>query len=374
MRFFLIILCLLVTLQAKAQRTAFEAGYIVIKSDTIKGLILKTDEVKLGQEVQFKTSESTKVTTYIPGDIQSFSFLKEGFIFKTVELALKQDTLVKKTNRFAKLLLKGYTTLYKLQLGDNELEAIYETENKHVYILQKNNVFYTLGQYESMIDPQHYRLNKQYHGFLISLTSDCSSIKIPEDLEFTDSQIIGVVKNYNNCIEPNTSTSYSYKVKLIKKHGLTVSYGSLVNFYYANSFSNSNATSVGYFWDITDPARSKNSSFLTGLNYMYLSYSVPINQFASEKRQEHYLKIPLLFQRNFYNKTNTLPFINFGLTVQASTNNELSYVDMVPFVDFAAGAYINKFRLSVSLENSGFSIKSNKLLNFSVGYRLDHIK
>jgi hypothetical protein len=372
--FYVVLLWLLTTFAANAQRTSFEAGYIVTTTDTIRGLLLKTDEVKLGQELQFKTSESSNAIIYTPGEIQSFSFSKEGFIFQAVELKLRQDSSITKTNRFAKLILKGYTSLYKVQLADTELKTIFELNNNFVYVVQKNDVYHTLAQYESMIDDRHFRLNKHYLGMLISLTSDCNSIKISENLAFEDSQIIEVISNYNDCIKPNTSKIYAYKVKFVKKHGVSFSYGTLVNFFSDNSSSNSSAPSFAYFWDIADPSRSKNTSFFTGLNYMYLSYSFPSTNNKLSKVQEHYLKIPLLGQKNFYNKRQALPFINFGLTLQANTDNGLNYVDIVPFVNLGAGLYINKFRLSLMLENPGLSFKSNQILNFGVGYRLDHIK
>ena len=371
---YLCILCLLFSFSAFAQRTDFEAGYVVKTNDTIRGFLLKTDEVKLGKELEFKTSETSKITTYTPEEITSFSFNKDGFIFQTVELTLRQDSVIKKTQRFAKLLLNGFTSLYKLQLEDSELRAIFELNNNYVYILQKNNVFYTLGQYETMIDAQHYRLNKHYQGLLKSLTLDCSSMKVPEQLEFRDAEIIDVVRTYNECINPNTSKIYSYKVKIEKKHGISVSYGTLVNFYYANSFSNSNAASVGYFWDIANPSRNKKTSLLTGFNYMHLSYLLPVTKTQTVKIKEHYIRMPLIGQRNFYGKRAAIPFLSFGVTLQANTDYGFNYVDIVPFVDLGAGVYINRFRLSLLLENSGLAFKSNKILDFGVGYRLDRNK
>ena len=371
---YITILCLLVSVSARAQRTDYEAGYIVTNSDTIRGLLLRTNEVKLGKEVKFKSSEASKVTTYIPAEIKSFSFDKDGFIFQTVELALRKDTILNKTNRFAKLLLSGYTSLYKLQLEDYELTAILEYNNDWVYILRKNNTFYTLGQFESEIDPQQYKFDKRYIPLLKSLTSDCSSIKVNQSLRFEDSKIIEVVKSYNDCMEPNSSKSFSHKVKLIKKHGISVSYGSLVNFYYVKSFSNSNAPSIGYFWDITNPSRSKNISLLTGINYMHLSYSLPAPNNKTIKIKEHYLKLPLIGQRNFYSKRNAVPFLNFGITLQANADYGFNYVDIVPFVDLGAGVYINKLRLSLLLENPGLAFKSDKILSLGVGYRLDRLK
>ena len=364
----------LVFISAKAQHTTFEAGFIVLGTDTTRGLLLRTDEVQLGKEVQFKASATSDITTYKPQDIKLYSFANDQIIFQTVELALRKDTTIIKTNRFAKLLLSGYTSLYKLQLEDDELTRILEYNNNKVYILRKDTTFYTLGQFESEVDPQHYKFDKRYISLLTSLTSDCNAVKVDRNLRFEDSKIIEVVKNYNDCKEPNSSKTYSYKVKLINKHGVSASYGTFINFFYSDAFANSNAFSAGYFWDISNPARSKNTSLQTGINYMYLTYSVPFSDQTSEKRQEHYLRLPLLAQKNFYGSQKSLPFINFGLTIQASTDNNFKYVDMIPFIDLGAGVYIKRFKFSLLLENSGFSLRSNKLINFGVGYRLDLLK
>ena len=371
---YLVLFCLLISFSASAQRAEFEAGYVVTTIDTIRGFLLRTDEVQLGQRVKFKESETSEVYTYSPTAIESFSFDKDGFNFHAVEFTLRQNNVVKKTQRFAKVLLKGFTSLYKLQLGDTELKPIFELTNNYVYILQKNNIQYTLGQYESMIDRKHYRLNKQYIGMLTSLTSDCSSMKISDRLGFEDAEIINIVRSYNDCIKPNAAQSLSYKVKMEQKHGIIMSYGTVVNFNYKNNFSNASAPSIGYFWDIANPSRSRTTSFVTGFNYMHLSYLVPIDNIKSVKINEHYLKLPIVGQRNYYSKRNAVPFINFGVTLQASTDYGFNYLDLVPFVDLGVGVYIKKFRLSLLFENSGIDFNADKILSFGLGYRLDKLK
>ncbi len=107
---------------------------------------------------------------------------------------------------------------------------------------------------------------------------------------------------------------------------------------------------------------------------MHLSYQYPVSNKQSIDIKEHYVKLPLIGQRNFYSKRKAVPFLNFGVTLQANTDYGFNYVDIVPFVDLGAGVYVNKFRLSVLLENSGLAFKSDKILNFGLGYRLDRLK
>jgi len=356
-----------------AQNSFFEEGYYIQRQDTIAGYIERTNETDLSKLIKFKSDiNSTSFKQYRPTEIKGFGFRKDSMHFESIDAEIRRDTIVYSTNRFAKLVLRGYTSLYKLQIPNNERLDIFESNNTYVYILKKENKDYTLGQYEYSRQ-NTVGLNKRYIGILKVLVKDClQDFNRLDNLEFNDKSIIDVIETYNACKNPTAKTRrYSHQVKPIIKHGAEVAFGRFLS-PDQSILSNGEGYSIGYFWDVLKPDISRRFSSRLGINYLYLKYTNWIN-LQDKETVLHFIRVPLLGQANFINSPNQafIPFINFGLTGVISSDKNLDYVDLLPFFCLGGGFYIKNTKFGISVENEGLRIRAPKIVNFTIGLRLD---
>lgn len=360
---------------AHAQDKFYEQGYIITQEgDTLTGLIERKDEIHLSHSVKFKVSPSDSVVVYKPGNIQGFGFILDENHFSEVAVDIWQDHLKITTPRFAKVLARGETTLYKLPLAVQERNEIFLKNNIYLYVLEKEGIFLTLGQYEFEYK-KRIGVDKKYIGILKAAMSDCLPHDyISDKLEFKDASIIKLVEQYNACKNPDTKTAvFSYVVKPFIRKGVEVGYSQIYT-PGRDVISNSQGYSAGYFWDITKPDLSRTLSQRFGVNYLYLTYDYWDGLARNNRATSmHTIRLPLLVQLNINNlplaKFN--PFFNAGLTANFSTNNQISYVNIIPYISVGGGVYIDRFMFMVSADNIGFSLKGDKILNTGIGIRLD---
>ncbi|WP_207535555.1 hypothetical protein [Desertivirga arenae] len=350
-----------------AQNKNFEQAYLITKRDTIFGYILRDSELALSKSFYFKKSLSDEKIRYTPNNVEEFSFASDSITFQRILFRLNpQDTIAEL--RFAKLLVKGTTDLYKLELSEQELKPIYLINNDYVYVLRKGEEYFALSQEEKITD-RFYSLRKKYTGVLRALFHDCEKLSNFDfdALPFQDERIIEVTQNYNTCLAPNAaSRDYKYKVKAVSKSGIEIQAGLFLPKDIPGYFESSSSFSAGYFWDIFRKDKSKRGSLRTGINYMYVNY-----QYEKYAFEEHYLRFPLYQQLNFRPFTSTVvPFIDFGLTPILSTNNNFDYLDIIPFVELGGGVYVGRLRFSAILTNTRVSLKADKLLSIGIAWNL----
>ncbi|QCR22641.1 hypothetical protein [Pontibacter sp. SGAir0037] len=367
-KLYLILLTFIACSTCYAQKFNYEPGYLLQKSDTIHGYIKSAPNVELSQSVEFKpNADSGSFTTYYPDDIDGFGFTESRIHFYSVEAEIKNST----THRFAKLLVSGYSSLYKLPLKESEQFIILKRDNKHIYVLKKEDRYMTLGQYESWAENNKVNYFRQYIGILNFAFSDCENLNENLDrLAFNDKSIMRVVEKYNACKAPEqTSMVYDSKVKPITKHGLEAGYAILV-IPNSSAIMKSEGYSLGYFWDIIKPDVSRRISSRLGINYLYLQYDYTYFGQSYENNTIHFVRFPLLGQINLKDPiiSNSIPFLQIGLTGQFSTDQH--GIDIIPYVTIGAGLYHQKMKFSASIDNYGFGFRDSKIVNFTVGYRL----
>ncbi|WP_205503198.1 hypothetical protein [Rufibacter psychrotolerans] len=383
----LLTLLLVVSIQCYsfAQADFFEPGYVIVRGDSLKGFIERTDETKLSVAVNFKENSSSAVRHYAVGELEGFGFPKDGLHFAPVPAQIRSISATETTTRYAKKLVTGYTSLYKLQLPRTEQAQEYLKDNEHVYVLKKDTTFYTLAQYEVLTD-NGYRVDKRYVGLLISLLNDCPTIA-PASLHkvsFKDAALAPLISKYNSCKDPaSANIAHTYKAKAMVKWGPEAGYATV----YApnkdafltdkDAFLGGNGYWAGISWDIVAPNVSRRFSTKLGLNYLNIRYdylSRTRNGYSVKpyevKEQRHMLRLPIGTQYNFNNAPGKKisPFVNFGLTAQFSANSDFKQKDMVPFLHIGAGAYVWQYKVMAMVENLGFRPDNEKVISLGVGY------
>ncbi|WP_299823488.1 hypothetical protein [uncultured Pontibacter sp.] len=367
----LLTLLLLPYFGANAQ-SSFEEAFLVQNQDTIHGYIKSASDLELSKVIQFKTDlNSEAVREFYPGEVTAFYFKATGFYYASVKAEILKGSSKVYHHRFAKLLLSGFTSLYKLQLPEEEQSIVTLRNNTFLYILQKGTTYYTLGLYETM-DGSYAIKNKRYAGMMRAAFSDCELLSLDlNQLNFDDKSMMKAVAAYNACMDPAVATTYyTYKAKAVIKHGVELSFAKLYLPKNPNNIS-AQGYSAGYFWDIIQPDASRKYSTKFGVTYMY--YQLDRNSPNAEFKKEavHYLRLPLAIQYNLKDPivSETVPFFNIGFTAQITTNAR--YRDYIPLPSIGAGMYSKRFRFAALLENDGFKFSNPKLISLSVGMRLD---
>lgn len=377
-KLFTLTITFLIGLSAHAQNSIFESGYIVQNQDTIQGYIQAAPDQELSYSIKFKSNlQAAEARKYLPGDITGFGFRESGINYASVTAEVTNGSLTQRASRFAKLLLSGYTNLYKLQLPEEEQAIVLKRNNTFLYILRKDDTDYTLGHYEHMQADGRIRHDKRYVGVLRALFLDCETQGYSRDLtnldnlKFEDKSIVEVVSAYNNCKNPSQQTViHEYKSKYVMKHGPEASYAWLSH-PKTEKTSTGQGFSMGYFWDIVQPDLSRKYSTKLGVNYFYLKQTIKNRHNGDISRAIHFIRIPLSGQVNLKDPLNSpnIPFFNVGLTAQVSKWEDGS--DYIPFPHIGVGMYTRKMRYAFLLENDGFGIRNPKILNLTVGVRLD---
>lgn len=347
-------------------QNGYVPSFIIQNKDTISGFIERETEAILSKSIKFKTNQDTEhFTAYTPTDITGFGFTTDSIWFEAVDADILKDTSSTKVKRFAKILLKGPTSLYKLQLLHTEYTPILLRDNTYVYILQKGGKYFTLGQNEFSVE-NAVGVNKRYIGMLTYVFRDCPNVLSNiSTLKFRDQPILELVQEYNACTNSHiTNDIYTYKVKPVIRHGIELSYAT-----YLSSIEGT-AYLIGYFIDTYKPDVSKKISATLGLSYYYSKHGLAT--YLSEPNVvTHAIRIPLALQLNpgSSHLAAFLPFLNIGLTQYVSAASD--EIDFLSVPTLGGGFYARSIKLACTLENLGFLSRSPTRVQFTIGVRLD---
>lgn len=364
-----------------AQNKYYEKGFIILQQDTLFGFIESTDNILLSRSVSFKDRKEASVSaqTFTPVDLDGFGFTESKHVFAPVEVVMPLDSGMMIETRFAKVLVEGETSLYKLQLPKTEKREVNLKNNLYVYILKKDGGYTTLRQYESKTD-NLIRLDKKYIGIIKALLSDCLNplVDIQDKLQFRDKAMVDLIMKYNACKDPDVpSIVHEYIVKAEVRHGLEGQYGKIYEPGYDGAFS-SNTFSAGYYWDITRPERSRKLSESVGISYYNMKARYQDAGSTDEHHLDnHFIRMYLHGQYILGNYSVNLPatFVKGGLTGLFSYGLFVErVVDFMPLFNIGGGMYYKRMKISGSVDIAELKWKSSKLFNIGIGVRLDRLK
>jgi hypothetical protein len=279
----------------------FEKGYIIKSGGyTSPGYLFREPDDVISKSIQF-TQDSTlqaKPTAFYPADLEGFFFVKDSVAFESVDYSFAKDTAEVKEKRFAKRLVQGFATLYRLQLPLNEQKSVAENTNTCVYVIRINNEDNVLRETEKT-NGTEYTLVKNYIGTLKYLFKDCPAIQGKlNDLRFNDDAMVSIVKKYCACARPNDTVIVPpLKAKLLFFHAPAAGF----SFFKFNTWAQ--IYSIGYELETVYPEMSDRISLILGLKYNRLVHK-------GEKSLNGF-EIPILLGFNFDNEK-VGPFINYG--------------------------------------------------------------
>jgi hypothetical protein len=232
---------------------------------------------------------------------------------------------------FFQVLVKGTATLYKYH------ERYYVTNNTS----KPHELVSTFD--DSIVDGLTYRKdNKEYIRSLNYLFFDCKKLKKPiENLNFNESALSKIVKDYNNC-QGEESLAFNERKPLFKMiYGVAVGY----NFssissnvfdgynFLKTEFSNSNSLMFGATFDLSSPRWQERIALTVGLFYFSSDYFMENTSkpYESDIKNEvtieiSQLKIPLGFRYTFPEKKVT-PYLNFGVSYTTHLNSSAVWVE-----------------------------------------------
>ncbi|MCC6724695.1 MAG: hypothetical protein IT258_09305 [Saprospiraceae bacterium] len=356
---FLSILFLISCLAAHAQQTYFEPGFVVMNnSDTLQGYVERLRDDKLAFKTHFKKAISDQDSTgYLPFEIKGFGFKASGIYFESVEYRKKTANADKVAQRFAKLMVAGYASLYKLELSESDFEErdLLLMDFQYVYILKKAEETFTLDQYINHNKEQHKDfIVPRYIGVLKLAFQNCpSSAPQLADLDFEDQDLIKATVNYNKCRFPDrpvTQTTFKDKTKW----GFGVE-GGLI----ARIKDEDRPKATGY--SVTALARrfnlGENERAWTnlGLGFFALYYEKD-----GESARYTGLRIPIIINY-FLTKKKQGPFFSAGVTA----SNKFFYLNA------GLGLEYQNVNLGLMLETNPIRLASPKHLMFRAAYFLD---
>jgi hypothetical protein len=306
----------------------YEKGFVIRSGgDTTQGFLYRDQDDALGKAVQF-TADSTlqaKPIVYYPADLKGFFFAQDSALFEAVDYSYKKDTVEIREKRFAKLLVLGYATLYRLQLPPGEQHNVADNNNVCAYVIRMNNEDNVLRETEKT-NGTDYTLVKKYIGTLKILFKDCPALPPAKlnDVRFNDAAMISIVRRYDACVRPNDNTLVPPHKSVLKFfHEPEVGF----TFFKFNDWDE--IYSLGYVLETVYPDLSDAISLDVGLKYNRLVQrgAKSINGF----------EIPIYLGFNFDNE-DAGPFINYG------ANLHYFYID--------SGFYsliLNSLRLGIKL-------------------------
>ncbi len=279
----------------------FEKGYIVtLENDTVYGYIERLSESKLSVGVIFNDTILDTTVFYMPDQLSAFGFA-DGINFSPVLYKHTVNSFggTEKISQtcFAKRLMTGDISLYKLQLTS--------IEGDHVYILRKGDEYYTIRENLNVLNQPEGMINRRDVGILIFLLEPC-----PEEKEkvgktkFDDKEMIALLSRYSTCAAPEVEqATFNYRVK--KKYTFLLDAG------YTGLFTSDeyiNGGELGILCDVYSPHLSENTSFITGLQFFYYSNYLKDEDGNEEFENAYFFKIPLLVNTNLYRGTNKRSF------------------------------------------------------------------
>jgi hypothetical protein len=224
----LLILSILISVSVFSQD--FEYGYFInLKGDTIKGYLSFEESPDIYEKFYFKKTTDDKSLKITTNKALAFYYYNTNSCYRTMKYNYKIERGEQVTELyFAKLILKGYTNLYKLKFKTNpyrkrveKVSSAFDGQNTFTYFLLKEGKEYQLELEESNYYkkegdaiPSGVRKHKRYLTQLFIAFSDCPKVqKKLEKTNFNDKSLTKIVTTYNNCKKPNSENILFLKEK-----------------------------------------------------------------------------------------------------------------------------------------------------------------
>ncbi len=304
-------------LTAHAQKEYFVKATIVKNNgDALSGYIERVRDNQLAVGITFEPELKSKdKQQFTPDDLQSFTLAGENATYESVSYISYEKGKATPAKRFANLVLKGYCSLYKLELPDDEINIIFEPNNTHIFLVKKGDSVTVLKETEVMIGSS-YSLNKDYVERLKILFRDCQDID--EDMiaatQFYKKALVKIFTTYNLCVRPGAQPQ-SFKTIKATKINPGVYLGYL--FFNAKHVSSSSGFCAGFFVDLLKPSANERFAFSAGLEYITLKAEGEIvnppplgNYFEKDKLESFGLPLKGIY---YLSKRKVAPFLSFGV-------------------------------------------------------------
>jgi|JI10StandDraft_1071094.scaffolds.fasta_scaffold00638_31 hypothetical protein len=287
MRYLLICLITLISLQAVAQGD-YRPGYIITTtSDTIRGFILYKERSSQLASCTFRNS-SNEATTYSPQQLAGYGIDNEGH-FKSITYTV--DNTV--NQNFAEILIYGKATLL---LANNDF--FLETSEHEIFRLREIVE-------ERMVDGKTYiRTKPEFKGILNLKFSDCNTAtaRIMRSA-LNEKSLINVFNHYNTCTggvknmsqKPWSRTQVGLAVNATgaSTTDLTQTY----NHIEPNQFSSTRFVAPGVTLILQFPRSSERLFFESGVFYIqekfYSSKQTTSNTVDVAGLTSNYLQVPI---------------------------------------------------------------------------------
>lgn len=238
----------------------FKRGYIITnEKDSVSGWIdFRTDAQNM-RACKFKTDETEKVITYLPGEIISYRFYQEGKLYVSREITINDQSRVV----FLEYLLQGIMNLYYYIdtsiSGLNITYYFFEDETGKMTPVTKKPDGFIQDDQGDIRNHEDFR----YIGTMRYLFKDQESIsKKVDKLKFNQKSMISVAKEYHDLVCTTGEECIVFETKEDKKYNLFKFsvYGG-VQLYYEKSFDAVTSPVIGGRLNVSVPRLDKNLSF-----------------------------------------------------------------------------------------------------------------
>ena len=307
LQIFLLLLLLNVTHSVQAQiHDEYIKGTIVLKNkETKQGYIMNDAYEKMKFKIKFKLSkDSEQVICYDTSSVKSI-VMEDGEVYDL--LRFKPHTRKDSISVFARLILKGKASLYKVYYGSTL-----------VYIVYNNLTTYPIQDDELLMNSTEPTLFN-YKDYLKNAFVDYDDLMMEIDkMDFSEEEVIKLTKAYNLHHQSESTTIKSIEKS---KSFIVINADGWFKNPYHNLFTFEGNYRVYY------PKISKSTSINWGLKYWSNRYSnqeqfgsitngVPDPGYldTSVHYKQSFLAIPFNIQQNILNKW-LRPYFYFGFTL-----------------------------------------------------------
>lgn len=350
-----ITLCTFIFLVSSLHGQTSEYGYIInLKGDTLTGYLSFEESPTIYKEVYFKKRNDEEVLHLKPEDILEFHYINAHITYRAMEYVYKLERGGLRTEiYFAKLLLDGYTNLYKLQFETNpyrkRVEAnsfAFDGNNTFIYYLLKEGQEYQMeleerNYYEGDNEyPTSVRKHKRYLTKLHVAFADCIYVQQQlEKVDFNDEELAEIVVKYNRCKDP-TGENTSYVEVNKESERVKKDY-----FGFAGNYHRITGNGYGVSWVRHSKRKAKKWGRLmiieTGL----------IPQTATTSIATGYASFKFGGQYNFNLNKSSSPhaYFNFGLRMSYEPNVNEGNMVTAPDSEFGLGYTFKNLRIDAYL-------------------------
>ena len=307
----------------------FREGFLIDSSgDTLKGWINYTESKEQYRICNFRTSEQTEVTNYLPDQIEGYGYVRD----KVFESGSLETEGREKQQVFYQVLVRGSVSLLK---HDN----IFYARGSDFVIRELDN---SKSQTES--DGKVYATkSRRYIGTLSLLFQNCDEVqkKLP-DLRYSEKGLTEIVEDYNACQGEEYQVYKNRKKWFAAELGLAFGYNaSNIKFdtsiteyqYLTEDFETDWSAMPGISLYLLSPRINERISFYVGAFYLktkYISNSI-IEQSRVEYRnylaiEIEQIKIPFGIKYNIpFGQFST--YLNGGLSYTAHLNKSFEGIE-----------------------------------------------